>query len=330
MLVAAEVAAQGVDMVVLESGAATSERSKATTFHARAVQCLARCGCLLAPPSRPAGRTATMLFRSAGILGLSISAPETEPDPILKFPQVELERLFDCRARSNGARVLREHRVTDMAQGRNGVRGSARSPQGRRMFTVAYVVGADGARSTVCEMAGIAFGVSSPTMSAMTGLVRIPDDQAVPVGRHRTPKGWLIAKGGSDGRTLIHTLACGDASSSRHLPLTPDELSREVSRIAGRGITMAGPCWLSRFSDFTRLARTYRAGRFFLAGNAAHVHSPIGGQGLSTGVLDALNLSWKLALVVRGPRPANCSTPTGRNGGPLPSGSSATPVPRSR
>ncbi|MGW1104686.1 FAD-dependent monooxygenase [Streptomyces sp. NPDC002540] len=300
LLVAAELAAQGVDTVVLESGAAVSERPKATTLHARAVQCLARRGYFLAPLFRPVGRTATMPFHFAGIPGLSITAPETEPDPILKFPQVELERLFEGRARSNGARVLREHRVTDMVQGRDGVRVTAQGPQGRRTFTAAYVVGADGARSTVREMAGIASGVSSPTMSAMMGLVRIPDDQAVPVGWHRTPEGWLIVKNGSEGRTLIHTLACGDASSSRHLPVTLDELSGEVSRIAGHGITMTDPRWLSRFSDFTRLARTYRAGRFFLAGDAAHVHFPIGGQGLSTGVLDALNLSWKLALVVRG------------------------------
>ncbi|MER5616987.1 MULTISPECIES: FAD-dependent monooxygenase [unclassified Streptomyces] len=300
MLTAAELAAQGVDTVVLESEAAISERPKATTLHARAVQCLARRGYFFAPASGSTGRTATMPFHFAGIPGLSITAPDTEPDPILKSPQVELERSFEVRARSNGARVLREHRVTDMVQDHDGVQVTAESPEGLRTFTVAYVVGADGARSAVREMAGIASDVNSPTMSAMMGLVRIPDEQTVPVGWHRTPRGWLIAKNGADGRTLIHTLACGDGSSHRHLPLTLDELSKEAAWIAGRDITMTDPRWLSRFSDYTRLARTYRAGRFFLAGDAAHVHFPIGGQGLSTGVLDALNLSWKLALVVRG------------------------------
>lgn len=300
MLIAAQLAAQGVDTVVLESEATTSERPKATTLHARAVQCLARRGYFFPPASRPVGRTATMPFHFAGIPGLSITAPEAEPSPILKCPQVELERLFESRARSNGARVLREHRVTEMVQDRDGVRVTAETPRGRRTFTLEYVVGADGARSTVREMAGIASDVSSPTMSAMMGLVRIPDDQAIPVGWHRTPRGWLIAKKGSDGHTLIHTLACGDGSLNRHVPLTLAELSSQVSWIVGHAVTMTAPRWLSRFSDFTRLARTYRAGRFFLAGDAAHVHFPIGGQGLSTGVLDALNLSWKLALVVRG------------------------------
>ncbi|MEV7719233.1 FAD-dependent monooxygenase [Streptomyces sp. NPDC088190] len=300
MLVAAELAAQGVETVVLESEAAISERPKATTLHARAVQCLARRGYFFAPETRSTGRAATMPFHFGGIPGLSITAPEKEPDPILKSPQAELERFFGERARSNGARVLRQHRVTDMTQDQDGVRVTAESPQGTRTFTGAYVVGADGARSTVREAAGIASDVNSPTMSAMMGLVRIPDGQTVPVGWHRMSGGWLIAKNGPDGRTLIHTLVCGDESSHRHLPLTLAELSKEASWIAGRDITMTDPRWLSRFSDFTRLARTYRAGRFLLAGDAAHVHFPIGGQGLSTGVLDALNLSWKLALVVRG------------------------------
>lgn len=300
MLAAAELAAQGVDTVVLESEAATSERPKATTLHARAVQCLARRGYFFESASGATGRTATMPFHFAGIPGLSITAPETEPDPILKSPQVELERFFEARARSNGARVLREHRVTDMVQDHNEVRVTADSPEGLRTFTVAYVVGADGARSTVRELAGITSDVNSPTMSVMTGMVRIPDEETVPVGWHRTPRGWLVAKSGPDGRTLIHALASGDGSSHRHLPLTLHELSKEASWIAGRDITMTAPRWLSRFSDYTRLARTYRAGRCFLAGDAAHVHFPIGGQGLSTGVLDALNLSWKLALVVRG------------------------------
>lgn len=84
------------------------------------------------------------------------------------------------------------------------------------------------------------------------------------------------------------------------MPPTLEELRGEVSWLAGRDIAMRDARWVGRFSDFTRLAGTFRAGRVFLAGDAAHVHFPIGGQGLSTGVLDALNLGWKLALAVRG------------------------------
>lgn len=87
MLVAAELAAQGVETVVLESEAAISERPKATTLHARAVQCLARRGYFFAPETRSTGRAATMPFHFGGIPGLSITAPEKEPDPILKSPR---------------------------------------------------------------------------------------------------------------------------------------------------------------------------------------------------------------------------------------------------
>ncbi|MFC7472437.1 FAD-dependent monooxygenase [Actinomadura keratinilytica] len=92
---------------------------------------------------------------------------------------------------------------------------------------------------------------------------------------------------------------------------------------------METPRWLSRFSDYSRLVDSYRSGRVLLAGDAAHVHFPIGGQGLSTGLLDAVNLGWKLALTVRGLAGRACSTATTRSGAPPPSGSSTTPGPRS-
>lgn len=214
MLVAAELAAQGVETVVLESEAAISERPKATTLHARAVQCLARRGYFFAPETRSTGRAATMPFHFGGIPGLSITAPEKEPDPILKSPQAELERFFGERARSNGARVLRQHRVTDMTQDQDGVRVTAESPQGTRTFTGAYVVGADGARSTVREAAGIASDVNSPTMSAMMGLVRIPDGQTVPVGWHR------MSGAGSSPRTALTAAPSSTRSSAETNPPT--------------------------------------------------------------------------------------------------------------
>ncbi|MEV7401820.1 FAD-dependent monooxygenase [Streptomyces sp. NPDC091267] len=335
MLLAAELAAGGVDAVVVEPGLAASRRPKATTLHARAVQCLARRGYVFPPasgaspvrgsmpagpgagtvPGRGAGSSEgaasvsgsgavegrTMPFHFAGIGGLSISAPDGEPVPILKTPQIELERLFEGRARSAGVRVLRGYRMTELAQDGTGVRVSVAGPRGgREVWCVGYVVGADGARSTVREVSGIGSDVGAPTVSATMGAVRVAEGAEVEVGWHRTPRGWLVAKRGSQGRTVLQTLVWGDSSADRRLPLTVDEFSQEVSRVAGRDIALSGGRWLSRFSDFTRLARTYRAGRVFLAGDAAHVHFPVGGQGLTTGVLDALNLGWKLALVVRG------------------------------
>ncbi|MEV3994022.1 FAD-dependent monooxygenase [Streptomyces sp. NPDC049837] len=300
MLVAAELAGQGVDVLLLESEKDTSERPRATTLHARTVQCLARRGYLPAPEPGEGGVAVTMPFHFAGIPGLSITAPAGEPNPIWKVPQADLERLFEAEARARGARILRGHRVTDVAQDAAGVRVTATGPEGCATYGGTYLVGADGARSTVRRLAGIASETWPATVSAMMGLVRFRDRDTVPPGWHRTPRGWLVVKEEPDGSAHVRTVGCPPAPADRHLPLTLEELSGEVSRIVGRDIAMADARWLSRFSDFTRLARTYREGAVFLAGDAAHVHFPVGGQGLSTGLLDALNLSWKLALAVRG------------------------------
>lgn len=300
MLLAAELASYGIDTVLLETEWRVSERPRATMLHARAVQCLARRNRLpggTAPYApHPAGRP----FHFGGLPGLVITAPATEPEPLLKCPQAELERLFEQWARRAGARILRGYRVTGLVQEQERVRLTAEGPRGAVAVAAAYAVGADGARSTVRERAGITSDIQPATVSALAGTVTLADPGGLAPGWHRTPRGWIVAKPEPGGRTHLRTLNCEQTPADRGRAPTLDELRREVSWIAGRDIAMGGARWLSRFSDFTRLARTFRAGRVFLVGDAAHVHFPIGGQGLSTGVLDALNLGWKLALAVRG------------------------------
>ncbi|GAA2492406.1 FAD-dependent monooxygenase [Streptomyces gobitricini] len=300
MLVAAELATLGTDVVLLEHRPTTSERPKATTLHARTVQCLARRGHLPEPVARAGGEQNTMPFHFAGISGLSISAPPTEPGPILKIAQAELERFLETRARAAGARILRGHQVVDLDRTPEGVRVEAEGPQGTVVLHGRYAVGADGARSTVRRLAGIEADTWPPTATALMGRVRLRDAHALPQGWHRTPRGWLVVKEAPDGTTHLRTLNCDRPPADRERPLTVEELSREASYIAGRDIVMTEGRWLSRFSDFGRLARTYRAGSVLLAGDAAHVHFPVGGQGLSTGLLDAIGLGWRLALAAAG------------------------------
>ncbi|MFD9721164.1 FAD-dependent monooxygenase [Streptomyces sp. NPDC059076] len=300
MLLAAELGRYGVGVVVLETECAVSERPRATTLHARTVQSLARRGYLPGPGIAPDGGIVSSEFHFAGLPGLSITAPAAEPQPILKRPQADLERLFEGRARSAGVRVLREHRMTGLDQRSDGVRIVAEGPQGPVVHEAAYVVGADGARSSVRRQAGMASDAYEATVAAVMGLVRLDSVGALEAGWHRTPRGWVVAKDAPDGGTHIRTVDHTRTHADRGLPLTLDELRRETSRIMGREIGMTRPRWLSRFSDYARLARGYRSGRVLLAGDAAHVHFPIGGQGLSTGLLDALNLGWKLATTVRG------------------------------
>ncbi|MFD9604891.1 FAD-dependent monooxygenase [Streptomyces sp. NPDC059970] len=300
MLLACELAGLGVRTVVLEARTAVSRRPKATTLHARTVQCLQRRGHLPALVGLSAATHRASPFHFAGIPGLSISAPATEPEPLLKCPQEDLERLFEERALIAGARILRDHRVTEIQQTQDAVRVVAEGPSGQTSFTADYLVGADGARSTVRTRAGIPSRSIPATVSAMAGDVRLVDEDALRPGWHRTPRGWVIVKNAGGGVVRLRTLNCAGPHPARHLPLTLAEFQNEVSWITDRDIAMTEPEWLSRFSDFSRLASAYRAGRILLAGDAAHVHFPIGGQGLSTGLLDGLNLGWKLALEVRG------------------------------
>ncbi|WP_330242518.1 FAD-dependent monooxygenase [Streptomyces sp. NBC_00525] len=309
MLVAAELAAAGVDTVLLEPRTSVSGQPKATTLHARAVQSLARRGHLPGPARAPYPPEPTSsAFHFAGLPGLTITAPPHEPEPVLKCAQADLERHLEARARAAGARVLRGHRVTGLAQDPAGVRVTAEGPAGPVLCDAGYAVGADGARSTVRTLAGIESDTVPATVSALMGTVTLDDPGDLPKGWHRTPRGWIVAKHTGDGRAHLRTLDCGGPHPDRHRPVTLEELRGEVARIAGRDIAMHSPRWLSRFSDFARLARTFGQGRVFLVGDAAHVHFPIGGQGLSTGVLDALDLGWRLAHAVRGTAGENLLT----------------------
>ncbi|MFD5073403.1 FAD-dependent monooxygenase [Streptomyces sp. NPDC058371] len=300
MLLAAELAGYGVDTVVLEAKAATDDQPKANTLHARTVQSLARRGYLDAPWPADNDTPARAPFHFGGITELTVTSPATEPVPLLKRPQSDLERQFEETARARGARILRGHLVVEAAQSAHGVQVTAEGPDGRRTVRAAYLVGADGARSRVREQIAFPTDTWPASVSALMGRVRVAAPDVLPGGWHRTPRGWIVSRPEPGEHRLIRTLDCASAHPDRHAPVGPDEFRREVSRIAGHEVEMSDATSLTRFGDFTRLARTFRRDRVFLVGDAAHLHFPIGGQGLSTGLLDALNLGWKLAHSVRG------------------------------
>ncbi|OIJ92331.1 FAD-dependent monooxygenase [Streptomyces monashensis] len=302
MLVAAELGHYGISTVVLEAEPRTVDQPKAGTLHARTVQGLARRGHLHAHAANEdrMRRSSADAFHFAGMPGLVITAPATEPGPIVGRSQADLERDFERRARDRGVTVLRGHRVTDLVQGPDAVEVTAQGPDGVRQFTAQYVVGADGARSTVRERLGFAEDIHPATVSALLGVVRLTEPDSVPYGWHRTPRGWTVAGVNPYGHSRFITIDFRGPHPDRHSPLTLDELRREGERILGHDVPMADARFFSRFSDFTRLVRHYRQDRVFLAGDAAHVHFPVGGQGLNLGLQDALNLSWKLAHTLTG------------------------------
>jgi 2-polyprenyl-6-methoxyphenol hydroxylase-like FAD-dependent oxidoreductase len=193
--------------------------------------------------------------------------------------------------------VLREHEVTGLEQGPDGVTATLRTPAGDRRIEARYLVGCDGGRSTVRPLAGYGFPGTAPYMVMRAGRVELADpDVLPPPGRRET--GQLMHGGGRLG-----TAEFGAFPEDRRAPLTVEELTASVRRVSGADVTVTALREPLRVLDHARQAATYRIGRVLLAGDAAHVHSPNGGQGLNLGLMDAVNLGWKLAAAARGTAP---------------------------
>ncbi|MER5217178.1 FAD-dependent monooxygenase [Streptomyces sp. NPDC002838] len=303
MLLAAELAERGVHTVVLEAETTPRDVPRAGTLHARTVQTLLRRGYLSVPdatdPGDPRARRSTG-FHFAGMPLLRISAPTAEGPPILGVSQSALEETFAARAKEAGAVVLRDHTVCEVRSSERSVRVTALTGDGTRTFDADYVAGCDGARSVVRTQAGFPVTETPATFSGLIGSVRLAEPAAVPDGWTRGEGGWTLINVNPYGHSRVLTHDFSRPLPSRREQVTLAGLRRVTERILNRDVPMDQPVHLSRFSDFSRLSDTYRSGRVLLAGDAAHTHAPLGGQGLNTGIQDAVNLGWKLASVVHG------------------------------
>ena len=300
MLLAAEIGRYGVATTVVETLPETHDEPRAGTLHARTVQSMARRGYVTPPDRSVAGseRMTTVPFHFAGRPTLVLEAPEAEGPPMLVLAQAEVERFFEDRARAAGARILRGTRAVDVvAQPDEVAVHIERNGGEREVLSAGYVVGCDGARSTVRQRAGITSTTHPPTFAGILGLVRLSEPALFPGGWTHGPTGSTLANVNPGGLSRVLTHEFGEPMPERNAPVALADLRSAASRVHGRDIGMDSPAYLGRFSDFSRLADTYRAGRVLLAGDAAHVHAPLGGQGLNTGLQDAFNLGWKLAMV---------------------------------
>lgn len=309
MLLAGELALHGVRTTVMERELEPSTESKAGTLHARTAQSLHRRGLLEAvqPGRNPAGRAPQrhVPFHFGGLPHLDLAPVVEEFPAMIGSPQAYAEAIFAQRAVRLGARVVRGAEVTDVQGNDQHAVVTARQESGDEWVVRAgWVVGCDGARSVVRQKAGIAFHGTLPTISCLMGDVRLTDPYSVPSGWNRTPHGWTIFWVNPAGHSRIGTYDFRGPHPDRKSPVTFEEFRSEVERITGRPVEMDAPRHLSRFSDAALQAERYRAGRVLLAGDSAHVHFPAGGQGLNTGLQDAVNLGWKLAARVRGHAPA--------------------------
>ncbi|KAB8169925.1 NAD(P)-binding protein [Streptomyces sp. 3MP-14] len=305
LMLAAELRTGGARVVVLERLKEPSGHSRAFRMQARMLDVLDQRGLL---DRFTDGNRTWPKAHFAGLEPLlDFGHLRNEHPYALLIPQARTEQLLEEHTRALGVDIRRGHAVTAVEDTGDGVRCEVETDEGRHSLTASYLVGCDGGRSTVRKLAGIGFTGSDPTVSALLADVELADPSQLPngvPGTMRTPHGLLMAISLQPGVTRILTteFVPPDPATARS-EVTLDELRATVRRISGLDVDMDRPRWLSRFTDTTRLADTYRSGRVLLAGDAAHVHFPIGAQGLNLGLQDAVNLGWKLAATVTGRAP---------------------------
>lgn len=222
----------------------------------------------------------------------------------LSVPQYKTEQLLEERARALGAEIITGAEVVGLRQDADGVDLQVRDPSGEvHTRRARYVVGADGVRSAVRAALGLPF----PGRSAARSVILCDTQMTDP------PPNRLAARTSEDGFVFVLPFGNGYyrviAWDRRHAvpdttPVDMDEIRDLTRRVLGTDFGMHDPRWLSRFHSDERLVPRFRVGRVFLAGDAAHTHSPAGGLGMNTGMQDAANLGWKLGAVIKGRAPA--------------------------
>ncbi len=216
----------------------------------------------------------------------------------LGVPQAELERILAARAERLGVEVRRGVELTGFDADGEGVSVHL---GGDNTVRTGWLVGCDGGRSTVRKLAGFDFPGTDPEITGYQAVVEMTGGERLGAGWNTTDVGTYV-NGPFPGRIL--TVEFDGPPADRSAPITAEELQASLRRVSGVDeVTIHEVHSSTRFTDNARQATGYRKGRVLLAGDAAHVHSPFGGQGLNLGLGDAMNLGWKLAAVVRGLAP---------------------------
>ncbi|OSY39962.1 rifampin monooxygenase [Streptomyces platensis] len=300
LMLAGELRLHGVRVVVLEKLAAPTEQSRGRGLHARSVEMMDQRGLL------DRFLAASEKFQVGGLFG-GIMKPwpdrlDTAHPYGLATPQPVTERLLNERALEVGAEIRRGCEVVGLSQDEDGV--TVELADGTRL-RARYLVGCDGGRSAVRKLLGVDFPGEPAKVETMLGDMEVTGDPATiaavveEVRKTQLRFGAVPDVDGKKGVYRIIVPADGVAEDRTAQP-TLEEFKQQLRAVAGTDFGVHSPRWLSRFGDATRQAERYRVGRALLAGDAAHIHPPTGGQGLNLGVQDAFNLGWKLAAAVNG------------------------------
>ncbi|MGW5555744.1 rifampin monooxygenase [Micromonospora sp. NPDC003944] len=295
-MLAAELRLHDVRVLVVEKETEPTSFVRIVGLHIRSLELMAMRGLL--ERILPHGRQRPAGAYFAAIAKPAPSGVDSRYAYLLGIPQPVIERLLEEHATELGAQVRRGRAVTGFQQDDDGV--TVELSDTERLRT-RYLVGCDGGRSTVRKLLGVGFPGEPARTETLMGEMEVGVPQAeiaatmTAVGQTHKPF-WVRPAGGQAYSVLVPAAGLSDRTE----PPTIADFRDQLRAIAGTDFGVHSPRWLSRFGDATRLAERYRVGRVLLAGDAAHIHPPIGGQGLNLGVQDAVNLGWKLAAQVRG------------------------------
>ncbi|GGR11991.1 rifampin monooxygenase [Streptomyces aurantiogriseus] len=300
LMLAGELRLHGVHTVVLEKLTEPTGQSRGQGLHARSVEMMDQRGLLdrfLAVSEK---------FQVGGLFG-GIAKPwpdrlDTAHPYGVATPQPVTERLLNERALELGAEIRRGCELVGLSQDEHGV--TVELADGTQLRS-RYLVGCDGGRSVVRKQLGVGFPGEPAKVETLLGEMEVTEDPetiaAVVAEVRRTQLRFGVAPVGEGNEGVYRIVVPADGvAEDRTTAPTLEEFRKQLRAFGGTDFGVHSPRWLSRFGDATRQAERYRVGRVLLAGDAAHIHPPTGGQGLNLGVQDAFNLGWKLAAAVSG------------------------------
>src|SRR3954466_2227740 len=288
LMVAAELKLAGVDAAIVERRTTQEvEGSRAGGLHARTIEELDQRGIA----ERFLSEGTAMQVAAFAMIPLDISDFPTRHNYGLALRQSRYEEILADWVDELGVTFYRGRDLTDFAMNEDGVDLVLSTGQ---HLSAQYLVGCDGGRSLVRKKAGIDFPGWDPSTSALIAEVEVNEEPEI--GFRMDDKGVHAIGPIGDGRMRM---VIRDEHVVSNSEPTLSDLSAALISVRGTDYGVHSPTWISRFTDMTRQAATYRKGRVLLAGDAAHIHWPVGGQGLNIGVQDAVNLGWKLAQVVK-------------------------------
>ncbi|MFG3620364.1 FAD-dependent monooxygenase [Nocardia sp. NPDC047654] len=316
LTLATELSLAGVRPVVLEKHLVPRETQKASGIGGRILDVLRYRGLLERFEAASSDPNIAPRF-PFGTLQLDFTQLADPPMRAMPIPQHVIERLLDERARELGTEIRRGHEVLGVTQDAAEVTAEVRGPEGTYQVRASYLVGCDGGRSRIRDLAGIPFpGTTYPEVNRLgqvrlgaavtvldNGDIDVPGLGRVAAGFTRNDRGvFAFAIDPESGTTSLMATENETTEYDDEEPLTLAELSASVRRVLGVDLPMTDPKRLSRFTFKDRQAERYRDGRILLAGDAAHL-LPATGTALNVGMLDSVNLGWKLAAAVRGRAP---------------------------